>query len=64
MLVQPYPSVRGLRYAVLPACQHTYLHTCVHPVCVEIMCFGGDVALESDLQGGWDLMLSKLACYC
>ncbi len=28
------------------------------------MCFGGGVALESDLQGGWDLMLSKLACYC
>ncbi len=25
--------------------------------------FGGGVALESDLQGGWDLMLSKLACY-
>ncbi len=22
------------------------------------------MALESDLQGGWDLMLSKLACYC
>ncbi len=28
------------------------------------VCFGGGVALESDLQGGWDLMLSKLACYC
>ncbi len=28
------------------------------------MCFGGGVALESDLRGGWDLMLSKLPCYC
>ncbi len=28
------------------------------------MCFGGGVALEGDLQGGWDLMLLKLACYC
>ncbi len=28
-----------------------------------IMCFGGGVALENDLQGGWDLVLSKLACY-
>ncbi len=26
--------------------------------------FEGGVVLESDLQGGWDLMLSKLACYC
>lgn len=31
-------------------------------LCV-VMCFGGGVALESDLQGGWDIMLSKLACY-
>ncbi len=26
-----------------------------------LMCFEGGVALESDLQEGWDLMLSKLA---
>ncbi len=24
-----------------------------------VVCFGGGVSLESDLQGGWDLMLSK-----
>jgi len=27
------------------------------------MCFEGGVALESPLIEGWDLMLSKLACY-
>ncbi len=26
--------------------------------------FGGCVALERDLLGGWDLRFSKLACYC
>jgi len=26
------------------------------------MCFEGGVALESTLNGGWDLMLSKLTC--
>ncbi len=30
------------------------------PVCALV--FWSD--LESDLQGGWDIMLSKLACYC
>lgn len=28
------------------------------------MCFGGGEALESEFQGGWDLILSKLVCYC
>lgn len=26
------------------------------------MCFKGGMALESDLEGWWDVMLSNLAC--
>ncbi len=45
---------------MLLTCQCVCVCVCV---CV-CLCFGGGMALESDMQGGWDLRLSKLACYC
>ncbi len=38
----------------------TALHSTLHQCHLAFMCFGGGVALESDLHGGWDLTLLML----